>query len=200
MSKLLEAMQDIGMTAYFIHTKDFSEIDYVDNKRPKEVKEGKVLFEDGSEESYDLLLYGPPSRPQKAFEREEFLCKSDPRWMATIFPSFRNPTYDDVFVPTDAALPCVGLPPAGVNVHEAAVSVADTIVADVTGVSASYPFPKQVPLIADFGSTGLLIVFEVLGEEGGKAKTRKYVALTSPLLRALKLSYYLGWIGSLKTP
>ncbi len=197
MEKLMGIMQEIAMTSYYIHSK-FSEISYVWDKRPKEVKEGSVVFDDGSEEKYDLLLYGPPSRPQKAFERDEFLCKEDKRWMAAVFPSFRNPHYDDVYVPTDAALPCVGLPPAGVNVHEAAVSAADSVIADVTGVKVNYPFPKQVPLVADFGLTGLLIVFEILGEENGKAKTRKYVAFTSPLIRSLKLSYYLGWIGSLK--
>ncbi len=198
MEEIVKAMQDIAMTAYYIHTKEFDNIKYLPAKKPKEVKDGKVVFDDGSEEPYDLLLYGPPSRPQKAFEKDEFLCRGDKRWMAAVFPTFRNPNYDDVFVPTDASMPCVGLPPAGVNVHEAAVAAADAIVADVTGIKASIPFPKQVPLVADFGVTGLLIVFEILGERNGKALTKKYVALTSPLIKNMKLSFYLGWIGSLK--
>ncbi|UXD21980.1 hypothetical protein IPA_00435 [Ignicoccus pacificus DSM 13166] len=198
MNKIIEVFNEIPMTVHRIHSQ-FKNIEYHVGKKTVEVKDDKIIFEDG-EMKYDLLIYAPPTRVPKAVEGvDDLLCKNDPeRVMAAVFPSFRNPKYDDVFVPTDASLPCVGLPPAGVVVHEAAVAAADQLIADITGVRATIRFPRQVPLVADFGPTGLLISFEIYDNGDGTATAKKYVAFTSPLIKSMKLSFYLGWIWSLK--
>ncbi len=200
MENLMKAMQEIPMGIIMVHQRYFpGKIEYKFEKIPKEVTENKVKFEDGSEEEYDFLIYMPPNRPPKFLaDREEFLCPNDRRWLASTFPNFRHPKYNNIFIPTDAALPCMGLPPVGVITHEAAVAAADAVIADITGTGAPIPFPNQVPLVIDLGPTGTMIIFEIHGKEGNIVKNKKYIALTSPLIKSMKLSFYLGWIASLR--
>jgi len=197
MNKMMDIFNEIPLAIQRIHSK--FNIEYHLGKKVVEVKDGKIVFEDG-EMKYDLLIYSPPSRVPKAVEGvDDLLCKADPeRLMAAVFPSFRNPKYDDVFVPTDAATPCVGLPSAGVIVHEAAVAAADQLIADVTGVRATIRFPDQVPLVSDFGPTGIMVAFEIYDNGDGTATAKKYVALSSPLIKTMKLSFYLGWVSALR--
>ncbi len=198
--RIMQSMQEIPMTVGMIHQKYFpGKIEYKFGKVPKEVTENKVKFEDGSEEEYDLLIYMPPNRPPKFLaSEEEFLCPNDKRWLVSTFPNFRHPKFNNIFVPTDAAMPCMRLPPVGVITHAAAVAAADSAIAEITGSGAPIPFPNQVPLVADLGPTGMMIVFEIIGKEGNVVKTKRYVSLTSPLIKSMKLSFYLGWIASLR--
>jgi hypothetical protein len=80
------------------------------------------------------------------------------RVMTTTFPSFRNPVHDDVFVPTEH---CLVLTSHQLELVHEAVATADQLIADYTGVRTTIRFPKQVPLVADFVPTGILVVFEL---------------------------------------
>jgi len=197
--RVMKSMQEIPMTVGMIHQRYFpGKIKYEFGKVPVEVSDNKVKFKDGTEEEYDFLIYMPPNMPPKFLRNDDFTCPEDKRWLVTTYPNFRHPKYSNILVPTDAAMPCLRLSPVGVITHAAAVAAADSVIAEILGANASIPFPNQIPLVADLGPTGIMIVFEILGKENNIVKTKKYVAFTSPLIKSMKLSFYLGWINSLR--
>jgi sulfide:quinone oxidoreductase len=147
---------------------------------------------------YDLLIAAPPARPPKPLEGTPLVWSKDPRFLETTFPTFRSRSYDDVFVPTDSAMPSVNLPFAGVPVHYAAVAAADTVLAELKGASGPILFPDSMTIVLDFGKTGVAVVFDVEPAPGGVAKTKPYIAATHPMIKLLKYSFYKGWIRAVK--
>jgi len=147
---------------------------------------------------YDLLITAPPPEPPKPLKDSEFVWSKDPRFLETIFPTFRSRKYDDVFIPTDSAMPSVNLPFAGVPVHYAAVAAADTVLSELKGVTTSILFPENLTIVLDFGVTGVLVVFDVKPAAGGVAEVKPYIGLTHPMIKLLKYSFYRGWIKALQ--
>ncbi len=196
----LSHLYDLAVTWHRIH-EEIGGIEYVMGKKLERVDPDKKLlhFEDGETMSYDLLIVAPPSRAPKFLEGTEFIWKNDPRFLATTFPTFRSRAYDDVFIPTDSAMPSVNLPYAGTPVHYAAVAAADTVLADLKGAAGPILFPENITIVLDFGSTGVLVVFDVHEGRDGTAVTKPYIGATHSLIKLLKYSFYAGWIKSLKS-
>ncbi len=199
MNVALEHLFDLAVTWHRIH-QEIGDIEYVMGKQLERVDpvKKKIVFKDGEEMGYDLLIAAPPARVPKFLEGTEFVYKDDPRFLATTFPTFRSPAYDDVFVPTDGAMPSVNLPFAGVPVHYAAVAAADTVLSELKGAAGPILFPDNITIVLDFASTGVLVVFDVKPAPGGKAAVKPYIAMTHPWIKLLKYSFYSGWIKSLK--
>jgi hypothetical protein len=53
-------------------------------------------------------------------------------------------------------------------------------------------------IVLDFGKTGVLVAFDVKEAPGGVAATKPYIAITHPMIKLLKYSFYAGWIKALK--
>ena len=154
----------------------------------------KVVLEDGDRIGYDLLVSTPPPRPPRPFDEAGLAWSRDPRFLETLPPRFRSRRWDDVYVPTDSAMPSAGLVFAGVPVHLAAQAAAESIVGDAAGYPVSEPaFPRSLLFMLDVGVTGALVAFDVW-RQGEGFRVRPYVALTSPLVRLLKRSYYHSWV------
>ena len=200
MNVALERLFDLAVTWHRIHA-EIGGIEYVMGKQVERVDPDRrvVVFRDGEEMSYDLLIAAPPTRPPEPLEDTELVWKKDPRFLETTFPTFRSRKYDDVFIPTDSAMPSVNLPFAGVPVHYAAVAAADTLMSELRGVSGSNPFPDSLLIVLDFGKTGVAVVFDVKPGPGGVAEAKPYIALTHPMIKLLKFSFYKGWIDAVKS-
>ncbi len=167
----------------------------IERVEPKE----KVVIASGEKVPYDLLIAMPPPRPPKPFDETDLVWKEDPRFLETSFPLFKHPKWDDVYIPTDGAMPSIHMVFAGIPVHYAAITVADSIYAEIAGEPVSEPpFPENLTFLLDLGVTGALVAFDVKSEHGGKASTKPYVAFTSPILRIVKRSFYASWITRLK--
>ncbi|MET1101086.1 MAG: FAD/NAD(P)-binding oxidoreductase [Pyrodictiaceae archaeon] len=164
-----------------------------------EPSEKKIYLKSGEGFKYDILIATPPPRPPRPLEETPLVWKEDPRFIETSFPTFRSPKYDNVFIPTDGALPSIHMVFAGVPVHYAAASVADTIASEVAGkVTGENPFPETLTFFLDFGITGGIVGFDVKPAGGGKASIKPYMALTHPFLKLVKYSFYKSWINALK--
>ncbi|ABU81855.1 NAD(P)/FAD-dependent oxidoreductase [Ignicoccus hospitalis] len=169
---------------------------YHPGKEAKEVREKEIVFTDGSTLKYDLLIYVPPVKvPEFAKNRPELVCPNNKKVLATTYPEFRNPKYRNVFVPTDAAMPCVNFPIAGIFSHAAAVSAADALISDLTGVRGTVLFPDEIVAVADFGPTGMMVTFDI--DHNGPTQ-KMYVTAQSPMIKFMKLAFYLGWIDALR--
>ncbi len=199
MQTALEHLFDLARVWHRIH-EEIGDIEYIMGKRLERVDPTTktIYFHDGESMRYDLLIAAPPPEPPTPLKDTELVWKQDPRFLETTFPTFRSRKYDDVFIPTDSAMPSVNLPFAGVPVHYAAVAAADTVLAELKGVSGNILFPDNITIVLDFGTTGVLVVFDVEPGEGGVAKTKPYIGLTHPMIKLLKYSFYRGWIRSLK--
>ena len=195
----LEHLYDLAVSWHRIHG-EIGDIEYVMGKQVERVDPGSktIYFRDGESMRYDLLIAAPPARPPKPLEGSEFVWKKDPRFLETTFPTFRSRGYDDVFIPTDSAMPSVNLPFAGVPVHYAAVAAADTVLADLKGASGPILFPDSLTIVLDFGKTGVAVVFDVDDAGDGTARAKPYVAATHPMIKLLKYSFYKGWIKAVK--
>jgi len=169
---------------------------YKAGKEVKEVKEKQIVFKDGETLDYSLLIYVPPVRPPKFVEgHPEFICPNNKKVLVTTFPEFRHPKYSNIFIPTDAAMPCVNFPIAGIFVHAAAIAAADALISDLVGVRATVTFPDEIMAVADFGPTGMLVTFDIDHE---KPAQKMYASQQSPMIKFMKLAFYLGWIDALK--
>jgi sulfide:quinone oxidoreductase len=169
---------------------------YHAGKKVKEVRKDEILFDDGSALSYSLLVYVPPVRvPKFAEGRPELVCQNNKKVLATTYPEFRNPRYSNVFVPTDAAMPCVNFPIAGIFSHAASIAAADALISELSGVRATIPFPDEIIAVADFGPTGMMVTFDI--DHNGPSQ-KMYATQQSPMIKFMKLAFYLGWIDSLK--
>ncbi len=199
MDVALQHLYDLAVTWHKIH-QEIGDIEYLMGKQLQRVDpvKKKLIFKDGSEMNYDLLIAAPPARPPKFLRDTPFVWSKDPRFLETTFPTFRSRKYDDVFIPTDSAMPSVNLPFAGVPVHYAAVTAADTVLADMKGAAGPMLFPENITIVLDFGSTGVLVVFDVKPAPGGVAEVKPYIGATHPMIKLLKYSFYAGWIKSLK--
>lgn len=193
--QIFGAFKDVARQFKRLH--DRMGIKYVTGKNVERIEPKKIIFQNGETLGYDLLIYVPPVRVPKAVEGVDELV-ANPKALRTTFPSFRNPHYDEIFVPTDSAMPSVGLPIAGIFTHAAAIAAADGLIADLTGVKASVPFPEQIVAVTDFGPTGYLVSFDVYDNGDGTARQQMYVSASNPFIKFMKLSFYLGWIESLK--
>ncbi len=199
MNDALNHIFDVALTWHRIH-QEIGDIEYIMGKKLERVDPGAktIHFQDGETIKYDLLIAAPPTRPPRFLEDTEFVSKKDPRFLDAVFPTFRSRGYDDVFIPTDSVMPAVGLPFAGVPVHYAAVAAADTVLNELRGSGAPILFPDNLTIVLDLASTGVLVVFDVKPGPNGTARSKPYVALTHPLIKLLKYSFYAGWIKSLK--
>ncbi len=161
--------------------------------------EKKVYFKTGESFKYDLLIATPPPRPPSGLEKTGLVWEEDKRFLETSFPTFRSPRYSNVFVPTDGAMPSIHMVFGGVATHYAAVAAADTLASEITGTPTGEPvFPDSLTFYLDFGATGAIVAFNVNPAPGGKASIKPYMALTHPLIRLVKKSFYKAWIASLK--
>ncbi len=199
MEAALSHLYDLAVTWHRIH-EEIGGIEYIMGKKLERVDPAQktIYFEDGESMKYDLLIVAPPSRAPKFLEGSEFIWKNDPRFLATTFPTFRSRVYDDVFIPTDSAMPSVNLPYAGVPVHYAAVAAADAVLSDLKGAAGPILFPENITIVLDFASTGVLVVFDVKDAGDGTARVKPYIGATHPMIKLLKYSFYAGWIKSLK--
>jgi sulfide:quinone oxidoreductase len=195
----LEHLFDLAVSWHQIHDEIY-DIEYMMGRQLDRVDpvSKTIYFKDGESMKYDLLIAAPPPRVPKPLEGTELVWKQDPRFIETTFPTFRSRSYDDVFIPTDGAMPSVNLPFAGVPVHYAAVAAADTVLAELKGASGPILFPDSMTIVLDFGKTGVAVVFDVKPAPGGVAKTKPYVAFTHPMIKLLKYSFYKGWIKSIQ--
>ncbi len=192
--QILQQFKDVAKQFFKIHEK--LGIKYIDGVKVERVEKGKIVTQGGDVIGYDLLIYVPPVRIQDAL-RGSGLEKNE-KVLETTFPTFRSKRYDDVFIPTDSAMPSVGLPIAGIFMHPAAIAAADMLISDLTGVRATPPYPENVVAATDFGPTGLMVSFDIKDNGDGTASQKMYVTLNSPIVKYLKLAFYLGWINSLK--
>ncbi len=201
MQVALERLFDLARTWHAIH-KEIGDIEYIMGKKLERVDPSSkmVYFQDGESMKYDLLIAAPPPDVPEPLKDTDLVWSKDPRFIETTFPYFRSRKYDDIFIPTDGAMPSVNLPFAGVPVHFASLTAADTLLADITGVKASKSFPDTITIVLDFGSTGVLVVFDVKPGPDGTAVAKPYIGLTHPMIKLLKYSFYKGWIQSLKPP
>ncbi len=199
MQMALEHLYDLAVTWHRIH-QEIGDIEYIMGKKLERVDPNTktIHFQDGETMKYDLLIAAPPPDVPEPLKGTEFVWKQDPRFIETTFPTFRSRKYDDVFIPTDGAMPSVNLPFAGVPVHYAAVAAADTVLSDMIGVKANIAFPDNITIVLDFGTTGVLVVFDVKQAPGGVAQTKPYIGLTHPWIKLIKYSFYKGWIDALK--
>ncbi|BEP16876.1 FAD/NAD(P)-binding oxidoreductase [Pyrofollis japonicus] len=199
MDAALSHLFDLAVNWHRIH-QEIGNIEYIMGKQLERVDPGSktIFFKDGESMKYDLLITAPPCRVPKFLEDTDFVFKKDPRFLDTTFPTFRSRKYDDVFIPTDSAMPSVNLPFAGVPVHYAAVAAADTVLSELKGASGPILFPDVLTIVLDFGKTGVLVTFDVKEAPGGVAATKPYIAITHPMIKLLKYSFYAGWIKSLK--
>ena len=199
MEMALSHLFDLARTWHAIH-EEIGDIEYIMGKQLDHVDpvEKTIYFKDGEKMKYDLLITAPPPEPPKPLKDSEFVWSKDPRFLETIFPTFRSRKYDDVFIPTDSAMPSVNLPFAGVPVHYAAVAAADTVLSELKGVTTSILFPENLTIVLDFGVTGVLVVFDVKPAAGGVAEVKPYIGLTHPMIKLLKYSFYRGWIKALQ--
>jgi sulfide:quinone oxidoreductase len=200
METALSHLFDLARTWHRIH-EEIGDIEYVMGKQLDHVDPVKktIHFKDGETMKYDLLITAPPPEPPKPLKESELVWKKDPRFLETTFPTFRSPKYDDVFIPTDSAMPSVNLPFAGVPVHYAAVAAADTVLSELKGVTTSILFPDDLTIVLDFGTTGVLVVFDVK-PAGTVAEVKPYIGLVHPMIKLLKYSFYRGWIRALQPP
>ena len=199
MEAALEHLFDLAVTWHRLHT-EIGDIEYVMGKQLDHVDPSSktLYFKDGDTMRYDLLVAAPPARPPKPLEGTDLVWGKDQRFLETTFPTFRSRKYDDVFIPTDGAMPSVNLPFAGVPVHYAAVAAADTVLADLKGASGPILFPDSMTIVLDFGKTGVAVVFDVEPAAGGVAKAKPYIAFTHPMIKLLKYSFYKGWIRAVR--
>ena len=199
MNVALEHLFDLAVTWHRIH-QEIGDIEYIMGKQLDHVDpvSKTIYFKDGETMKYDLLIAAPPARVPKPLEGTELVWKQDPRFIETTFPTFRSRSYDDVFIPTDGAMPSVNLPFAGVPVHYAAVAAADTVLADLKGAAGPILFPDSLTIVLDFGKTGVAVVFDVEPAPGGVAKAKPYIAATHPMIKLMKYSFYKGWIKAVK--
>ncbi|UXD21971.1 hypothetical protein IPA_00340 [Ignicoccus pacificus DSM 13166] len=193
--EILGAFKDVARQFMRLHKK--MGIEYHTGKKVERVEKNKLIFQNGETMHYDLLIYVPPVRVPRPVEGVRELI-ANPKVMKTTFPEFRNPTYKEIFLPTDGALPSIGLPIAGIFMHAAAVAAADSLIAELTGVRATVPYPQQIVAVTDFGPTGYLVSFDVDDKGDGTATQKMYVTSINPMIKFMKLSFYLGWIESLK--
>ena len=199
MDMALSHLFDLAIHWHQIH-QEIGNIEYVMGKQLERVdpETRTIYFKNGETMKYDFLITAPPCRVPKFLEGSEFVFKKDPRFLETSFPTFRSRKYDDVFIPTDGAMPSVNLPFAGVPVHYASLAAADTVLNELRGAGGPILFPDTLTIVLDFAKTGVLVVFDVKEAPGGVAQTKPYIAMTHPMIKLLKYSFYAGWIKALK--
>ena len=201
LERALQRFFDVARTAMELHGL-LGRVEYYFGAKLDRVEpeERKVYFKTGESFKYDLLIATPPPRPPKPLDDTPLVWSEDRRFLETSFPTFRSPKYDNVFVPTDGAMPSIHMVFAGIPTHYAAVAAADTIASEVSGIPAGEPaFPDSITFYLDYGATGAIVAFDVKPAPGGKASTKPYTALTHPLIKLVKKSFYRAWISSLKT-
>lgn len=176
-------------------------VEHVVHKGLEEVDGAKRVVRAGNvEEKYDLLIKVPPSRPPRPLVASEgFLSKQDSRWTEVRGPTFRHPSYDEVFLPGEHSMPRAGLPTAGIPVHFASEYAADVVLSDIVGL----PVPGMTRVMTCVGYYGARRGFAGNCEtryvaEEGRWRVSCYTISTSPFVRLLKEAFYRSWIAQLK--
>ena len=176
-------------------------VEYIVHNGLEEVDSSKKIIRAGNvEEKYDFLIKVPPSRLPRVLEVSEgFIYKQDPRWTVVRNPSFRHPSYDEVFLPGEHSMPVAGLPAAGIPVHFASEYVANIIVSELTGA----PVPGLSKVMTCVGYYGAKRGFAGSCETSYDGKEKRwrlscYTVSTSPLVRLLKEAFYKSWVSQLK--
>jgi sulfide:quinone oxidoreductase len=130
---LLEAFEERG-------------IRFVPKKSVREVEPGKVTFDDGSTEDFDLFMgvpkHGAPDVVQQSGLAENGYIPVDGRTLATSHPG--------VYAVGDVAT--VGTPKAGVFAERQAAVVAREIVAELTGGDPAEPYDGTGSCWIEFGA------------------------------------------------
>lgn len=171
-------------------------VEYVPNSVFQSVnRDGKKVVTKGGDYKYDLLIKVPPPRlPDVLKKNEEFVWKKDMRW-TPVMPTGRHPTYDDVYLVGEHALPPLGIGLAGVFVESLAITAADNLLGDAVGGFGPSFMPSPVTCVGYAGDSGFLGTCELpFNRSSGVYSMACYFAGKFAIGRLLKQAFYHGWI------